>query len=326
MEDLYGRRIDYLRVSVTDRCNLRCIYCMPPEGVKPKEHNDIIRFEEILVAAEVALELGINRFRLTGGEPLVRKGIIPFIGALSMLPGIEDVSLTTNGILLSQMAGQLKEAGIRRINISLDTMNQKTYRELTRGGDLRAVWEGIEKALEIGFDPVKINIVALRGINDEEWVDFARLTMDKPLHIRFIELMPIGAGWQMARENYASCRQVRGVIERELGELTPVIDVEGNGPAEYQRLPGAVGTIGFIHAVSEHFCGSCNRLRLTADGKLRPCLFDRREIDLKGAIRRGAGGEELQRLFRKAVQLKPANYQEAARTGKSGRSMVQIGG
>ncbi|MFY9139764.1 MAG: GTP 3',8-cyclase MoaA [Thermacetogeniaceae bacterium] len=326
MEDLYGRKIDYLRISVTDRCNLRCIYCMPPEGIKPKAHDDIIRFEDILLVAEVALEMGIKRFRLTGGEPLVRKGVIPFIGALSRLPGAEDVSLTTNGILLSQTAARLKESGIRRINISLDTMNPKTYRELTRGGDLRAVWEGIEKALEIGFDPVKINIVALRGINDKEWVDFARLTLDKPLHVRFIELMPIGSSRQMAEENFVSCWEVKEVIERELGELTPVIGVNGNGPAEYQRLQGAVGTIGFIHAISEHFCDSCNRLRLTADGKLRPCLFDRREIDLKKAIQEGASRKELQLLFRKAVQLKSANYREAERAGNEGRTMVQIGG
>lgn len=326
MEDRLGRKIDYLRISVTDRCNLRCVYCMPPEGVKPKAHEEILRFEEILYVAETALGLGINRFRLTGGEPLLRKGIIPFIRALAMLQGVKDISLTTNGILLSGLAGGLREAGIRRLNISLDTMSPEKYRWLTRGGDLERVLDGIDKALELGFSPVKINIVALSGINDGEWPDFARLTLDRPLHIRFIELMPIGTAGELAADNYASCQEVREKIEKEVGELAPDIGIEGNGPAEYYRLPGAAGTIGFIHAVSEHFCARCNRLRLTADGKLRPCLFEKREIDLKGALRGGGGREELKRLFRKALRLKPADYREAAGASRSGRAMAQIGG
>ncbi|MGB9791900.1 MAG: GTP 3',8-cyclase MoaA [Thermacetogeniaceae bacterium] len=326
MEDRLGRKIDYLRISVTDRCNLRCVYCMPPEGVKPKAHEEILRFEEILCIAEAALELGIDRFRLTGGEPLVRKGLIPFVEALAGLPGVKDISLTTNGILLSKLAGELKDAGVRRLNISLDTMDPERYRELTRGGDLRQVLEGIEKALELGFSPVKLNVVALRGINDGEWVEFARLTLDRPLHVRFIELMPIGAAGELIGESYASCREVREEIEKKLGELAPAVGVEGSGPAEYCRLPGALGTIGFIHAVSEHFCGRCNRLRLTADGKLRPCLFERREVDLKGALRGGGSREELRQLFFRALQLKPASYLEAAGRAESGRAMAQIGG
>lgn len=326
MEDLYSRKINYLRVSVTDLCNLRCIYCLPPQGVKPKDHNEIMRFEEILVAADAALKLGINRFRLTGGEPLIRKGIIPFISALAKLPGVEDISLTTNGVLLPQLAERLRDTGVRRINISLDTINSETYRKLTRGGDVQVVLKGIEKAMEVGFDPVKLNVVALKGINNKEWAEFARLTLDKPLQIRFIELMPIGACWQQVKENYASCGQVKEEIERELGELTPTFGVKGSGPAEYYRLPGAAGTVGFIHAISGHFCGSCNRLRLTADGKLKPCLFDQREIDIKGAIRGGASSEDLCQQFKKAVQLKPSNYLEATEAAKSGRAMAQIGG
>ncbi|HHW41732.1 MAG TPA: GTP 3',8-cyclase MoaA [Syntrophomonadaceae bacterium] len=326
MEDRFGRKIDYLRISVTDRCNLRCLYCMPPEGVKPKPRQEILRFEEILTVVEAALELGINRFRLTGGEPLLRKGIIPFIKAMALLPGIEDIAITTNGLLLHQLGEQLKEAGARRLNISLDTINPEKYRKITGGGDFHTVWEGITTALELGFTPVKINVVALNQINDEEWADLARLTLDRPLHIRFIELMPVGTSWQLAGKNFAACSQVKSEIEKKLGELTPVTDIQGNGPAEYYRLPGAQGTIGFIHAMSSHFCASCNRLRLTADGKLRPCLHDRREVDLREAVRSGATGEELQELFRRALQLKPANYHEATGAPAAGRGMAQIGG
>ncbi len=326
MEDRFGRKIDYLRISVTDRCNLRCLYCMPLEGVKPKPRQEILRFEEILTIVHAALRLGINRFRLTGGEPLLRKGIVPFIKSLTLLPGVRDISITTNGILLTRLGEQLKEAGVQRLNISLDTMNPEKYRKITRGGSFHTAWAGITKALELGFSPVKINVIALRNINDGEWADFARLTRGHPLHIRFIELMPVGTSWHLVGKNFASCSQVRSEIEKRLGKLTPVTDMQGSGPAEYFHLPGAEGTIGFIHAMSSHFCASCNRLRLTADGKLRPCLHDRREVDVREAVRSGATGEELQELFHKALQLKPANYHEATGAPVTGRGMAQIGG
>ncbi|NPV30091.1 MAG: GTP 3',8-cyclase MoaA [Firmicutes bacterium] len=326
MEDRFGRKIDYLRISVTDRCNLRCLYCMPPEGVKPKSHQEILRFEEILVVVRAALGLGINRFRLTGGEPLLRKGIVPFIKSLMLLSGIRDLSVTTNGTLLSKMGRQLRDAGLRRINISLDTLDPVKYARITRGGDLKAVWDGVCQALELGFSPVKINVVALRNINDDEWTNFARLTLDYPVHVRFIELMPVGTSWYLAGRNFASCEQVRSKIEKRLGELIPVATVQGSGPAEYFHLPEAKGTIGFIHAMSSHFCASCNRLRLTADGKLRPCLHDQREVDVRDAVRSGATEKELQGLFLKALRLKPANYHEAMGAPAGGRGMVQIGG
>lgn len=326
MGDRYGRSIDYLRISVTDRCNLRCFYCMPPQGIEAKPREEILRWEEMLYIAQVAVELGFNKFRLTGGEPLLRKGIISFIHSLSELPGVKDISITTNGLLLNRLAEPLKEAGVKRLNISLDTLNASKYREITRGGDFQTVWAGITKVLELGFSPIKINVVALRDINDTEWVNFANLTRDLPLHVRFIEVMPVGSSWRLAKKHYISCDHVRTEIEKKLDKLTPVLDTRGSGPAEYFQLPGARGTVGFIHAMSRHFCASCNRIRLTSNGKLRPCLFDQREIDLREAVRSGAGRDELKQLFRRAVQLKPDNYYEAMCTPAVGQVMAQIGG
>jgi cyclic pyranopterin phosphate synthase len=325
MKDRFGRTIDYLRISITDRCNLRCFYCMPPEGVKAKPREEILRLEEILKVASVAIQLGINRFRLTGGEPLIRSGVVPFTKALNLLPGVKDLSVTTNGLLLLEMGEQLWDAGVRRLNISLDTLDPDKYREITRGGDFYQVWEGITGALQLGFNPVKINVVALKQVNGDEWVNFARLTREYPLDVRFIELMPVGPSWQMAGQDFVSCQEVQDQIEAEFGKLLSARKVTGSGPAQYFELPEAKGTIGFIHAMSSHFCSSCNRLRLTADGKLRPCLHDQHEVDLIDLIRSGASDTELQKQFRQALLLKPANYHEA--TGAvSGRAMAQIGG
>ncbi len=328
MEDRFGRRINYLRVSVTDRCNLRCLYCMPPEGVTAKPREEILRLEEILRVAQVALQLGITRFRLTGGEPLLRKGVIGLIRSLALLPGVEDLTVTTNGTLLARLGRQLLDAGVKRVNVSLDTLNPDKFRRITRGGDFRQVWDGIVEALKLGFQPVKINTVALRDYNGGEWVDFARLTLEYPLHVRFIELMPVGASWKLAGGSFVPCGEIQSAIEQELGELRPVADLQGGGPAEYYALPGAKGTIGFIHAMSSHFCASCNRLRLTADGKIRPCLHDQHEVDIRSAIRSGAGDEELKELFHRALALKPASYHAAmgASSSRSGRGMCQIGG
>lgn len=326
MEDRFRRKIDYLRISLTDRCNLRCLYCMPPEGVKPRQREEILTFEEILQLVRVSIGLGIDRFRLTGGEPLIRKGVVPFIRALKLLPGVRDLAVTTNGVLLPVLGGELRKAGLSRINISLDTLNPDRYRRITRGGDFRVVWEGIEEALKLGFSPVKINVVALQGFNDDEWVDFARLTRDYPLHIRFIELMPVGNSWELAGKHYASCARVREEIEEGLAKLKRVATVKGNGPAETFELPGARGSIGFIHAMSSHFCASCNRLRLTADGRLRPCLHDTHEVEVRQALREGGNPRVLQELFKQALYLKPASYHEATGAGAADRNMVQIGG
>lgn len=328
MEDRFGRRIEYLRVSVTDRCNLRCLYCMPPAGVAAKPREEILRLEEVLKVAQIALQLGITRFRLTGGEPLLRKGVISLIRSLALLPGVEDLAVTTNGTLLSGLGRQLLDAGVKRLNISLDTLDPDKYRRITRGGDFQQVWGGINEALKLGFHPVKINTVALRDYNGGEWVDFARLTLEYPLHVRFIELMPVGTSWELAGGSFVSCGEVKRVIEQALGELRSVAELQGCGPAEYYALPGAKGTIGFIHAMSNHFCATCNRLRLTADGKIRPCLHDQHEVDIRSAIRSGAGDQELKELFHRALALKPASYHAAmgAFSSGSGRGMCQIGG
>jgi cyclic pyranopterin phosphate synthase len=326
MEDRFGRTIDYLRISITDRCNLRCLYCMPAGGIKVKPRDEILRLEELLHLARIALQLGINKFRLTGGEPLLRRGVIPFIQTLALLPGVADLSLTTNGVLLTHLNEQLWGAGVRRLNISLDTLDPVKYRQVTRGGDFYQVWDGIMEALAIGFQPVKINVVSLNQFNDREWSQVARLTYEYPLHVRFIEIMPVGASWELAGSHFASSRQVRQKIEQTLGALRPAEAVAGNGPASSYRLSGARGTIGFIDAVSSHFCDRCNRLRLTADGKLRPCLHDLREVELLQALRAGASDAELQDLFRAALLLKPANYHEATGAPADGRGMCQIGG
>lgn len=326
MVDRYGRKIDYLRVSITDRCNLRCIYCMPAEGVELKPREEILSFEELLRLVRVATDVGFRKFRLTGGEPLVRKGLIEFIRSLVQLPGVEDLSLTTNGILLPQMAAQLKEAGVRRLNISLDTLEPEKYREMTRGGDFSKVWEGIQKSLDLGFDPVKVNVVILKGFNDQDWVDFAELTCRYPVHVRFIEVMSIGTSREFAEKHFAPASQVRERIEAVLGRLVPVEVVTGNGPACYFQVPGAPGKLGFISAVSNHFCSRCNRIRLTADGQLRPCLFDQRELDLRRPLRAGASDQDLAEIFRKAISLKPSSYHEAVGLISGGRDMCQIGG
>lgn len=241
MEDKFGRTIDYLRISLTDRCNLRCFYCMPPEGIETRPREEILRLEEIIRVAEIALQLGMDRFRLTGGEPLLRKGIVTFVRALSQLSGIRGLTLTTNGILLLQLGGQLWDAGIRRLNISLDTLDPEKYRRITGGGDLRQVWRGVIEALKIGFSPVRINTVVLKDVNDDEWAALARLTVDYPLDVRFIELMPVGFGWETAGRHFASCHEVSDRIEEGIGRLVPAKETLGGGPAEYYQLPGGAG-------------------------------------------------------------------------------------
>ncbi|SFQ99668.1 GTP 3',8-cyclase MoaA [Desulfoscipio geothermicus] len=326
MQDRFQRQIQYLRISVTDRCNLRCVYCMPAEGVRSIPHNEILTMEEIAAIVEAGVQVGIKKVRLTGGEPLVRRGILDLVKNLSRIPEIDDIAITTNGILLAEMAADLKAAGVNRVNISLDTLRAGRFKRITRGGCLDTVRRGINAALETGLNPVKINTVAIRGFNDDELLSLARLTLDHPLHIRFIELMPIGTadGWDRAR--FISSAEVRELITGALGTLEDVKNVRGNGPARYSRLPGGRGTIGFISAVSNHFCTRCNRLRLTATGQLRPCLFNHREMDLKEPLRAGAGREELVRVFHEAILSKPNGHDLAVNWQEDDRIMSQIGG
>ncbi len=305
--DTYNRKIDYIRISVTDRCNLRCIYCMPSDGVREITHSEILTYEEIIRILSIATNLGIKKVRITGGEPLVRKGLPYLIKTISNLGAIEEISLTTNGVLLKRFAKELKEAGLNRLNISLDSMDPKRYEEITKGNNLSDVWEGIRAAEELGFSPIKINMVPIRGFNDNEIKEFASLTFNKPYHIRFIEFMPTGAKDIWSKEKYISTKELKEAIS-ELGELKPIKNEWGSGPAKNFKLLNAKGVIGFISAVSDHFCAGCNRLRLTSDGKLRPCLFSDSEIDLKKALREGCDDDELQRLLLLGLQIKPEKH------------------
>jgi cyclic pyranopterin phosphate synthase len=330
MIDRYERNINYLRVSITDRCNLRCAYCMPKEGISGIGHDDILRYEEILRIVQVATGEGITKIRITGGEPLVRRGVAEFIASLRTIPELTDISLTTNGILLETYAEQLFAAGIRRINISLDSLNADKYTRITRGGDIDAVLRGIRKVREIGFDPIKINIVAIKGFNDDEVLDFARLTLSNPYQIRFIELMSLGTAGVENNGRYLANSVIRQRIET-LGTLEAVNGgrTETEGPARIYRLAGGAGEIGFISPVSHHFCHSCNRLRLTADGHLRACLLSDDETDLKGPLREGCGNEEIGALIRGVIARKPRRHDIACdedHIKKCMKEMPAIGG
>ncbi len=330
MIDSYNREINYLRVSVTDRCNLRCIYCMPKEGLSVIGHDDILRYEEILRVIRASIQLGIAKVRVTGGEPLVRRGILDFLCKLKTIDELRDVSLTTNGILLESLAEGIFEAGIRRINISLDSLNPEKYEHVTRGGSLERVLRGINEARRAGFFPIKINIVVIKGFNDDEILSFARQTIENPYQIRFIELMPLGRVGMDHEEKYLS----NEIILDEIAKAYPLepLNVEKNnldGPAKLYRIKDARGELGFISAISQHFCQSCNRLRLTADGNMRACLFSDQEVDLKNAMRMGCSDSELVNLIKTAAETKPGGFKETADEGhikKCTKDMSAIGG
>ncbi|MBC7232919.1 MAG: GTP 3',8-cyclase MoaA [Chloroflexi bacterium] len=328
--DAYSRLINYLRIAVTDRCNLRCIYCMPPEGVPWRPHEAILRYEEIVTVVRAAAELGISRVRLTGGEPLVRLGIVDLVRLLSRIPGIEDLAMTTNGILLSRYAQALAEAGLQRVNVSLDTLRADRFQRITCWGQIADVLAGIEAAHRAGLEPVKINTVVIRGMNDDEVVDLARQTIEAEWNVRFIEWMPVGnaqgvvdGGWQ---ERVVTAKEMRERIEAALGALEPAKLGIGGGPARYYRLAGGKGTIGFITPLSEHFCYHCNRLRLTADGQLRPCLLSDREIDLRTPLRQGADVAHIKTLILQGIESKPLRHHLSECELPENRTMSQIGG
>jgi cyclic pyranopterin phosphate synthase len=323
ISDSFQRPISYLRVSVTDRCNLRCVYCMPPEGIPLMAHSDVLRYEEILSVVRVAAGMGINRIRLSGGEPLARAGLVDFVRLLAGVEEIEDLSLTTNGVLLASQAAGLAEAGLRRVNISLDSLRKERFRQITGHDRLAAVMDGIREAERVGFAPVKINVVVMRGINDDELLDFAGLTRDG-WNVRFIELMPI-LQKGVRQPEFLPAKEMWDTIS-SVGRLEPCQPLEGNGPASYYRLPGARGTIGFITPVSDHFCFKCNRLRLTADGKLLPCLLAGKEIDLRSALRAGASPEDIRQLILEAVASKPEGHRVSQGEVGQKRPMTQVGG
>ncbi|MCA1595820.1 MAG: GTP 3',8-cyclase MoaA [Chloroflexi bacterium] len=378
MIDPFGRRIDYLRISVTDRCNFRCLYCMPAEGVPFVEKSELLSFEEIASIVAVAARLGVRKIRLTGGEPLVRRDLDHLVARISAVPGIGEISLTTNGALLGSLAGPLARAGLKRINVSLDSLDEETCQRMSRGGQLADVLDGIHAAKEAGLDPIKINAVVVRGLNDHEVGRLARLSATHGFHVRFIELMPIGwssddepawevgsgcesrgeksaahafgpslisldsaelkrsaallpirgletLGFRDLRTRFVPSSETRERIEAELGALEPA-EVVTNGPARSFRIAGAPGTVGFISQISHDFCQTCNRMRLTAEGKLRPCLMADGEEDLREALRSGGGERAVEALFLRALANKPEEHHLDAGVEPHSRVMSQIGG
>lgn len=326
LQDSFHRAIDYMRISVTDRCNLRCIYCMPPEGVPWIPHQEILTYEEIERIVRATATVGMRKIRITGGEPLVRRDVVQLVERLASIPGVEDVSMTTNALLMAQFAEPLARAGLKRINVSLDTLRPDRFARITRSGRLDQALAGIEAAERAGLAPIKVNAVVLRGINDDEVVDLARLSVDRAWHVRFIEAMPLDGNLHVEAEAFISADEMMEMLG-QLGPLEPCEGPSGNGPARYYRVPGAAGTVGVISPMSHFYCESCNRVRLSADGRLRLCLFDDQEIDLRTPLRRGASPEEIVEIFRKAIITKPERHHlTVGQSNCSLRALSQIGG
>ncbi len=327
LKDQFGREIIYLRVSLTDRCNLRCVYCMPEEGVDYRHHEQIMRYEEIAEVIRVAADHGVRAVRLTGGEPLVRKDVPRLIEMIAGIPNIKDISMTTNAMLLEEMAAPLAAAGLNRVNISLDTLKPEKFNKITRFGNFEKVWRGILAAEKSGLAPIKLNTVVIRGINTDELVDLASLSLEHPWHIRFIELMPVnnqvpwGPGFPSPENAYYSIQEMKETLAPL--KLEPVPTDIGFGPAREFRIEGGVGTVGFISPLGEHFCHECNRLRLTADGNIRPCLLSDIEVPVLPALR---AGEPVLPYLRKALDLKPGRHELAENHLPHQRCMLEIGG
>lgn len=327
LTDSFGRRIDYLRVSVTDRCNLRCSYCLPESFSRFSPPSELLEDDELAELAACFAELGVTSLRLTGGEPLLRRGLAGLVARLARLPGVRDLSLSTNGVLLGRLAAPLAQAGLGRVNVSLDSLDPGTFARLTRFGKLQDVLDGLAAARAAGLSPVKLNVVVVRGVNDGELARFADLTLESALHVRFIELMPMGETGFFTRDRWLPLAQMR----ERAGPLEPAPDGEcpfGRGPASYWRRPGARGTVGFIAAVSCGFCSSCNRMRLTAKGVLVPCLDGEEGVDLRAALR-GGGRAAVREAILRATAVKPEAHAMLARAeaGSAGpRLMCQVGG
>ncbi len=325
LQDSFGRRINYLRISLTDACNLRCVYCMPEE-MRFRPRAELLSDDEILAIVQAAAELGVSKIRLTGGEPTIRPGMVELVRAIVGTPGIGQVAMTTNGLLLAELAEPLARAGLRGLNISIDTLDAVKFRRITRWGDLRRVWDGIAAAEAAQIRPLKLNAVVTRGFNEDEVVSLARLSIDHPWHIRFIELMPLGSVADFQQEAVVSSAETRALIEAELGPLYPLPGHDGSDPARPYRLAGAAGQLGFISSVTEPFCAGCNRFRLTADGKLRLCLLRDREVDLLTPLRHGCTFDELREIMRVAVWHKPWGHGLPQGEVPQLRLMSQIGG
>lgn len=323
--DRFNRRINYLRISITDRCNLRCMYCVPPFGERKLRHKDILRYEELLRIARIAIKLGITKIRLTGGEPLVRRGVQEFIPMLAGLEGLEDVSITTNGVFLKENLEMLKAAGIKRLNISIDSLDREKFKRITRFDYFNQVWEGIETARDMGFYPIKLNVVLMKGVNDNEVLDFGRLALEQPYHLRFIECMPVG----LVENSLAFIpnAEIEKTLIDTFGPLIRISPGLHDGPATRFRFEKGKGEIGFISAISHSFCQECNRLRLTANGMLLPCLLSNIEVDIKDPLRRGCLDDRLIEVFKEAVSLKPECHPLGLEDNqKVHRKMCSVGG
>ena len=326
--DPFGRAITYLRISLTDRCNLRCVYCMPKDGLQWQPRADQLSVDEILRVVETAAQGGVRRVRLTGGEPLVHPNVIEIVRCIASIPNIEEVSLTTNAMLLERLAQPLADAGLKRVNISLDTLDRDRFKRITRGGEIDRVWRGIAAVERAHLAPIKLNTVIVRGLNHDELPSLAQLTLENSWHVRFIEVMPIGnaqawgEGFPAPEDRYVSVQE----MHEQLSQLHLQAETapRGNGPARTFRIPGALGTVGFISPLGEHFCQNCNRLRLTSDGKLRSCLVLPNEVSLRDAVR---AGEHLDQYFFQAIQDKPQYHNMlVAMPADTQRGMSQIGG
>lgn len=325
MYDSYGRHLNYLRVSLTDACNLRCVYCMP-EDITFRPAAALLQDDEIITLVRVGASLGVNKVRLTGGEPTMRRGVVSLVRQIRAIPGIQRVAMTTNGIRLADLAQPLAEAGLDQVNISIDSLDPEKFKVITRRNALENVWQGILAAREAGLSAIKINCVVTRGFNDAEVTDLARLTLDNPWMVRFIELMPLGSVAEFQQEQVVPSAETRARIEAALGPLMPVPGHNGHDPARPFRLANALGQIGFISSVTQPFCESCNRLRLTADGKLRLCLLRDDEVDLLTPLRAGADFPALQRVMAEAAYRKPWGHRLEDHDIARSREMSQIGG
>jgi GTP 3',8-cyclase len=324
--DQFGRRVEYLRISVTDKCNLRCVYCMPMEGLPWLKREALLSYEEIERIVRTMAGMGLKRVRITGGEPLVRRDLPELVAMLSTVPELEDLSLSTNAVLLAEHADALRAAGVHRLNVSLDSLRPDRVDEIARRpGSYPKIMEGLRAAEEAGFAPIKINVVLIRGQNDDEIEDFARITRERPWHVRFIEMMPTGANLELSAGSFVSCAEALRRV-RAIEQLEPVEGPFGNGPARYHRFPGAPGTVGVITPMSHNYCDRCNRMRLTADGQLRPCLFGSLQTNLRDPLR---AGEDIRPLVEETLRVKPERHHlvQGSAAGSGGLvALSQTGG
>ena len=326
MRDQFGRRIEYLRISVTDKCNLRCVYCMPEQGLPWLGRSEILSYEEIASIVRQMASLGLRRVRLTGGEPLVRRDLPLLVRMLRLIPGIEDIALSTNAVLLDEQAEELRAAGVNRVNVSLDSLRPERVDSIARRpGSYEKIMAGLAAAERVGFAPLKVNAVIMRGRNEDELEDFARITRERPWHVRFIEVMPVGENLDVSANEFISAFEMLDRVQK-IGDLLPVAGPAGNGPATYFRFADAAGTVGVITPMSHNYCDRCNRMRLTADGQLRPCLFGDLQTNLRDTLRRG---EPLEPLIQQTLAIKPERHHlvQGSALGSGGlRALSQVGG